>query len=158
MSKKAAVCEPAVSAMKRCTSEELAALYATGKAGPVPVGTTRGTGIYFPGTFLPRVLAPLVRLGWSGKKFDEDGGIVDRLLPFGKLSAIHGEVVRNAPSSIDGKKCILLDRSDKSIWPLTKISDEIRLVAPNLYMGPVLAFGNTTPIWFTLEPEKTSKD
>lgn len=152
---KAVVCEPTVSAMMRCSTDELAGLYATGKHVPVPVGTTRGTGIYFPGTVFTRVLEPAVRLFvWSGKKFDTNGGIVDRLLPGGYVNLIHGEAIKDAPSAIDGRKCILLDRSEKSIWPLTKISDEVRLVAPDLYLGPVLAFGKSTPIWFTLEPEK----
>lgn len=153
-----AVCAPTVSAMLQCSTEELAGLYATGKPAPVPVGPTRGTGLYFPGTWFTRVFAPVLPLGWSGKKFDSDGGIVDRLLPGGILRLIHGEAVSNATSAIDGRKCILLDRSQKSLWPWTEISDEMRLVAPDLYLGPVLAFGKSAPIWFTLEPIQPKKD
>jgi hypothetical protein len=58
----------------------------------------------------------------------------NRILPFG-LNAIIAKVYK-APSWLDGKECIALDYSATSLlahW----IRDEIRLIAPRLYLGKV---------------------
>ncbi|HLZ07113.1 MAG TPA: hypothetical protein VKT80_00875, partial [Chloroflexota bacterium] len=73
--------------------------------------------------------------GWQGKVFDPDNGVLrNEILPIG-LKAIVARVYPSA-SWFDGKPAIILDYSQTSLvahW----IRDEIRLVAPGLYLGIV---------------------
>jgi hypothetical protein len=58
----------------------------------------------------------------------------NKILPFG-LNAIIAKVYK-APSWLDNKECIVLDYSETSLvahW----IRDEIREVAPHVYLGKV---------------------
>ena len=66
------------------------------------------------------------------------------------MNAIVAEVYKG-PSLFDGKECIVLDYSKTSLvakW----IRDEIRLIAPKLYLGVVLSH-NKPCLHFALEFE-----
>jgi hypothetical protein len=71
----------------------------------------------------------------EGKTFDgPHGALTNRITPFG-INAIVAEVYV-APSWLDQKDCIVLDYSKTSLvahW----IRDEIRLIAPGVYLGVV---------------------
>lgn len=115
---------------------ELDNLFSAHDAGPIPDGEAKGTAIVAPGTNFSDDIARLVNLfAWQGKVFDaESGTLRNHILPFG-LKAIIARVYKG-PSLLDGKECIVLDYSDTSIvaqW----IRDEIRLIAPNTYLGKV---------------------
>ncbi|HKP25727.1 MAG TPA: hypothetical protein VJV39_17800 [Dongiaceae bacterium] len=115
---------------------ELDALFTAREAGPIPNGPADGTAIVAPGTQFSDNIAKLVNIfAWQGKVFDAAGGTLrNRILPFG-LYAI-GAKVYKAPSWLDNKECIVLDYSETSMvaqW----IRDEIRLIAPDVYLGKV---------------------
>jgi hypothetical protein len=113
---------------------ELDALYGASEAGPIPNGEAKGTMIVAPGTRLCAGLATLIdRLAWQGKVFDAASGTMcNRILPFG-LKAVVARVYR-APSWLDQRECIVLDYSRTSVVARL-VRDEIRLVAPNCYLG-----------------------
>lgn len=111
-------------------------LFKASPAGPIPDGEAKGTAIIAPGTVYSLEIAELVSLfAWKGKTFDGKRGVLsNRILPFG-LNAIIAEVYKDA-SWLDGQECIVLDYSKTSLvahW----IRDEIRLIAPNFYLGKV---------------------
>lgn len=115
---------------------DLDALFSAHEAGPIPDGEAIGAAIIAPGTiFSPEIAAAINIFAWKGKIFDGKAGFLrNEILPFG-LKAIVARVYK-APSWLDGKECIVLDYSETSLvaqW----IRDEIRLVAPGLYLGKV---------------------
>lgn len=128
---------------------ELDALFSAHEAGPIPNGEARGTAIVAPGTKFSDDIAKWVNIfAWQGKVFDAKSGTLrNHILPFG-LKAIIAKVYK-APSWLDNKECIVLDYSETSVvaqW----IRDEIRLIAPNTYLGKVY-WNKTRLIDFALE-------
>ena len=115
---------------------QLDELFTNSASGDIPDGEAKGTAIIAPGTTYSAEIAELINhFGWQGKIFDaKHGTLKNRILAFG-LQAIIAKVYK-APSWLDGKECIVLDYSETSIvaqW----IRDEIRLIAPNTYLGKV---------------------
>jgi hypothetical protein len=115
---------------------ELDDLFKNSPAGPIPDGPAEGTAIIAPGTVFTSDIAKFVNVfGWQGKTFDGAHGVLrNRILPMG-LNAIVAEVYK-APSWLDQKECIVLDYSKTSLvaqW----IRDEIRQIAPKMYLGKV---------------------
>ncbi len=118
--------------------KELDDLFSAHEAGPIPDGEAEGTAIIDPGSARSRILARIInRFAWQGKVFDaEHGTLRNRILAPG-VEAIVAQVYKG-PSLLDGKECIVLDYSKTSLiagW----VRDEIRLIAPNLYLGKVYA-------------------
>lgn len=138
---------------------ELDALYHKAKPGPIPQGDTLGTAI-LPGGPFTRVLATLARsLAWQGKVFDTlgtslDAGVaVNKVTPAG-LNLIVAKVYRDK-SWMDGENTIVIDYSQTSLLA-RQIRDEIREIAPGLYLGKVW-FGKRRVLDFALqtrEPEQ----
>lgn len=115
---------------------ELDELFSAQEAGPVPSGEAKGIAIVAPGTVFNANIAQAINLfAWQGKVFDaETMTLRNRILPFG-LNAVIASI-RLEDSWLDGKPCIVLDYSKTSVvaqW----IRDEIRLIAPDLYLGKV---------------------
>lgn len=115
---------------------ELDALFTAKEAGPIPSGQCDGTAIVAPGTSFSPDIAKLVNIfAWQGKVFDpESGTLRNRILPLG-INAIIAKVYKG-PSWLDKKECIVIDYTETSLvahW----IRDEIRLIAPNVYLGKV---------------------
>ncbi|HTT64271.1 MAG TPA: hypothetical protein VMG35_20610 [Bryobacteraceae bacterium] len=115
---------------------EIGDLFKASPPGPIPDGEAKGTAIIAPGTaFSPEIAEFVSFFAWQGKTFDGKRGVLtNRITPFG-LNAIVAEVYIDK-SWFDGKDCIVLDYSKTSLvahW----IRDEIRLVAPNFYLGLV---------------------
>jgi hypothetical protein len=120
----------------KMSQKELDDLFTTSDPGPIPDGPAEGTAIIAPGTVYSPQIAKLVNLfSWQGKTFDGPHGVLrNRILAIG-LNAIVAEVYKG-PSLLDGKECIVLDYSKTSLvaqW----IRDEIRLIAPKVYLGKV---------------------
>ena len=120
----------------KMSQKDLDDLFTRSDAGPIPDGAAEGTAIIAPGTTYSPEIAKLVNLfTWQGKTFDGPHGVLrNRILPL-HLNAIVAEVYKG-PSWLDGKECIVLDYSKTSTvaqW----IRDEIRLIAPNVYLGKV---------------------
>lgn len=115
---------------------ELDALFRKSPPGDIPRGRGRGTVIAHPGTGFTVVAARIAhRLAWQGKVFDPDKGeLRNQITPLG-LKAVRAKVYK-APSWFDGNECVVLDYSKTSLvahW----IRDEMRLVAPGVYLGNV---------------------
>ncbi|MGH9417706.1 MAG: hypothetical protein ACRD01_13875 [Terriglobales bacterium] len=129
--------------------ERLDQLFSGSPAGAIPNGEAQGTAIIAPGTVFSREIASLVNIfGWQGKTFDAaHGTLTNRILAFG-LNAIVAQVYVGA-SWLDNHPCVVLDYSKTSLLA-SHIRDEIRLVAPGLYLGLVY-WNKSRTIHFALE-------
>ena len=120
----------------KMSQAELDALFTASKSGPIPNGEAHGLAVIAPGTTFSDEIAKAINIfAWKGKVFDAKRGFLrNEILPFG-IKAIVAKVYKDK-SWLDGKECIVLDYSDTSIvaqW----VRDEIRLIAPGLYLGKV---------------------
>ena len=136
-------------AMLNMSRDELDDLFRSSPPGDVPKGEARGTVISHPGTEFADVAAKMVHLiAWQGKVFDpEKGELLNEVSPF-HFDSIRAKVY-NAESWFDGKDCIVLDYSKTSLvahW----IRDEMRCVAPDVYLG-IVYWGKTRILNFALE-------
>jgi hypothetical protein len=118
------------------SQQELDDLFKASLPGEIPNGEAKGTAIIAPGTRYSDEIAEMVSFfAWQGKVFDASKGLLkNKITTFG-IAAIVARVYKDA-SWLDGKECIVLDYSDTSLvakW----IRDEIRLIAPNFYLGKV---------------------
>jgi hypothetical protein len=125
-----------ISNLLAMSQTELDDLFKSSPAGPIPDGTAEGTAIIAPGTVFSSDIAKIVNVfAWQGKTFAGAHGVLrNRILPMG-LNAIVAEVYKG-PSWLDQKECIVLDYSKTSLvaqW----IRDEIRQIAPKMYLGKV---------------------
>jgi hypothetical protein len=121
--------------LPRKSQRALDDLFRASPAGPMPVGVADGTPIVAPGTPVAAALVPLLRLAWRGKVFRAaDNELRNRIGPLG-IQAIRATVFRES-SWLDGHEAIVLDYS-RSSPPFRPIRDEIRLVAPGVYLGVV---------------------
>lgn len=126
------------------TNAELDALYGSSEPGPIPEGTTDGQAIIAPGTeFSPTIASLVNHVAWQGKVFNpKTGELLNRILPTG-WNAVAAKVYPGE-SWFDHKPCIVIDYSKTSLlahW----IRDEIRQIAPGLYLGKV--YWDKTPIF-----------
>ena len=138
-----------VQEISRMTADEVDQLFRQGEVGQIPDGKAEGTAIFKPGGPAEPALQRLVRaIAWQGKVLNvRSGSLKNRILPFG-TRAIAAEVYRDR-SWFDGEECIVLDYSRRSIvarW----VRDEIRRVAPGLYLGLVY-LKRARLIYFTLQ-------
>ncbi len=127
----------------RLSKDELDKLFAGSPAGELPNGEGAGTALLCPGTLCGRVLAWLARwLFWQGDIFSAaKGELRSRISPFG-FRAMRARVFKDQ-SWLDGKECIAMDFSVS--LPLPRgIRDEIREVAPGLYLGQTVVSGRRT--------------
>lgn len=127
----------------RMTPQQLDELFRKSESGPIPNGEAQGTALIAPGSPVSEEIAKIVKLfAWQGKTFDAGHSVLrNRVSPFG-VNAIAAQIYKQA-SWFDNKECIVLDYSKTSTlahW----IRDEIRLIAPNLYLG--LAYWQQTRI------------
>jgi hypothetical protein len=138
-----------VSDLLKMSQAQLDELFTNSPPGEIPDGEAKGTAIIAPGTTYSDEIADFINhFAWQGKNFDaKKGALRNRILPFG-LNAIIAKVYK-APSWLDGKECIVLDYSETSLlahW----IRDEIREIAPGLYLGKVY-WGKKRLIDFAIE-------
>lgn len=115
---------------------ELDELFRNSPAGDIPKGEGQGTAIIDPSTELADTAAKFIHIfAWQGKVFYPDTGLLrNEISPVG-IKAVVAKVYKDK-SWYDGKECIALDYSQTSLiahW----IRDEIREVAPGLYLGVV---------------------
>jgi hypothetical protein len=131
---------PAADAVHRpCSLEELARLswadlerlYRESAPGAIPAGYARGLALHDPEAPLATTRSKVTHLLWHGKHFSvTDGTLVNQWCGF---KAIRAEV-SCGPSWLDGAPAIIMDYSHTSrVW--SDVRDEIREVAPGLYLG-----------------------
>lgn len=118
------------------SQSELDDLFKAAPPGPIPVGDTQGTAIFKPGTFIATLVALLARLlFWKGKVFNPTSkDLLNKLSPF-SIRGIRAKVYLGK-SWLDGQPVIVIDYSETS-FVAQKIRDEIREVAPGVYLGKV---------------------
>lgn len=136
-------------ALLKMTQAELDTLYRQGTTAQLPNGDSKGILILAPGSGLNQWLAAVATLlVWQGKVFYlNQGFLLNKVLPF-SLKLVKAEVYRGT-SWIDGKEAIVLDYA-KTSFIAQKIRDEIREIAPGIYLGQ--AFWDRTHILnFVLE-------
>ena len=125
-----------VATLLAMSQAELDDLFTKSPAGPIPDGPANGTAIIAPGTVFSKEIAEAINFfAWQGKTFDSQRGVLTNKISVFGLNAIVAEVYKG-PSWLDQKECIVLDYSKTSMvahW----IRDEIRLIAPNFYLGKV---------------------
>jgi len=119
------------------SADELDELFRKSPAGEIPSGEANGQVLLgSEHDSLSETAAQVAHLiAWQGKVFDREKGLlVNKVGPFG-TELIRARVYKE-PSWFDGNETIVLDYSDTSVvarW----IRDEIREVAPHLYLGLV---------------------
>ncbi|QRY52395.1 hypothetical protein [Mycolicibacterium septicum] len=123
-------------------------LFRQSGAGPIPDGDTRGTLLAWPGTWLAKPLALLVRvIIWQGKVLDRREGVLrNKVTPFG-LRLVKARL-SVASSWVDDGDCVLIDYSTTSFLA-RMVRDEIRQVGPDLYLGVVWLWRKRVG-WFTI--------
>lgn len=131
------------------SGRELVELYSASPPGPIPDGPARGLALIAPGTSASKLLARWTNLvGWQGKTFDAARGcLVNRITPF-HINAIVAKVYTGR-SLLDGKPCVVLDYSKTSTLARF-VRDEIRCIAPDLYLGYAY-LGAARTIGFSLD-------
>jgi hypothetical protein len=128
---------------------QLDEIYKNSPAGGIPDGQSNGTVIFVNGVSIGNVFSSFVKsLAWQGKVFyREQGFLLNRLTPVG-LELVKAKVYRGESWLCDGES-IILDYS-KTSFVAQKIRDEIREVAPNIYLGQAY-WDQTRVLCFALE-------
>ena len=119
-------------------------LFRNSPAGNIPAGEGNGMVLLGEGTELSELAAELYHLFvWKGKIFyPEKGELYNRLSPLGIEASL--AKVYMGESIVDGKECIIVDYSQTD--PITPWGrDEIRQIAPKLYLG--IAYANDTRLF-----------
>ena len=120
------------------SSAELDTVYRQGASVAIPEGRIRGTAILSPGTRRTRALSRGARLMWQGKVFEP--GQTSAVNRFFGMRVVRAQVYQG-PSWLDGQPSLILDYSQTSrVYENNR--DEIRQVAPGLYLG--LMYDRTT--------------
>jgi hypothetical protein len=124
-----ALCLEQLSAMNWCDLEQL---YRQASPGAMPSGYARGRTIYCPCAPLTPMRARMSQALWHGKHFCPDEGMLINQWCLG-AQAVRARVCVG-DSWLDGKPSIVMDyRGVAHIWK--DVRDEIREVAPGLYLG-----------------------
>lgn len=113
---------------------ELDELYKNSPVGEIPNGDSQGTALFVPEWALTKELSPIITsLVWKGKVFDRDREfLLNKVGPF-SFNLVKAQVYRGKSWFCDGE-AIILDYSQTSFLAQA-LRDEIREVAPGLYLG-----------------------
>lgn len=129
---------------------EIEAVYRGGTATAIPAGPIRGVALLSPGTRRARLVSRGARVVWQGKVFEPAG---DRAVNrFFGLRIVQAQVYQGT-SWVDGRPALVLDYTQTSrIY--ARYRDEIRQVAPGLYLGVMHDVTTNPPdvrMYFALE-------
>jgi hypothetical protein len=135
--------------ISQMSADQVDQLFRDGEVTQIPDGQAEGTAIIWPGSPTEPIVERLVhKIAWQGKVVSaEDRSLKNRISPVG-VRAIAADVYKGR-SWFDGEDCLVLDYSKRSFvarW----VRDEIRRVAPGLYLGLVY-LRKTRLIYFTLQ-------
>jgi hypothetical protein len=137
--------------LAQLTYPELEQLYRAAPAGAIPCGYTCGRAIYCLDKPLNGIRSKVTRLVWHGKEFHDDGTLVNQWSGF---KAIRARVCYGQ-GWLDGGPAIIMDYSGTSlVWH--DVRDELREVAPGLYLGVMYrrrAAGPKFVTYFALEAQ-----
>jgi hypothetical protein len=125
----------------RMSPVELDQLYRAATPGVLPHGKVRGIPIVAPGSALGPLMSRGGRLVWQGKVFRPDGRTaVNRFFGF---RVIQGNLYQGT-GWVDGRPSLILDYQQTS-RVYGRYRDEIRQVAPGLYLGAMYARTSPQP-------------
>jgi len=131
------------------TKPELARLFSSGRAGAVPDGRGRGTVLLGTGGLAAQVAARLsYALAWRGKVVSARTARLLNILTPLQVEAIAAMIYKQ-DSWYDGAPCIVLDYS-KTSFVARRIRDEIREIAPGVYLG-IVFWGRRHVLDFALD-------
>ena len=134
----------------RMSPEGLDSLYRSAEAGCVLRGKVSGRVIISPGKKRTVPTSRAARLWWQGKVFRDDG--TTAINRFMGVPIVEGSLYY-APSWVDGRPSLILDYEHTS-RVYRNVRDEIRQVAPNLYLGAMYERTQPKPtlkMYFVLE-------
>ncbi len=109
------------------------------------------------------LIAAVARLGvfpWDGKTFEATteyaGKGTNRIKLFRPTLTLFTFYTRIEASAVDGRPCILLDYDQPgNPWIIRRIRDELREVAPGIFLGPAMARLKNgqaeTILWFGID-------
>jgi len=118
------------------TTDVLGEMFGAGMAGAIPDGRGKGTVLLGTGGRVARVAAALCyALAWRGKVVNAREARLKNILTPLRIKAIEAAVYQQ-DSWYDGEPCIVLDYS-KTSFAARKIRDEIREIAPGVFLGLV---------------------
>ncbi|MDC0667593.1 hypothetical protein [Nannocystis radixulma] len=109
---------------------------------------------------LLRTLARSPKFPWDGKSFfadsPDEGRGINRVNLVVRRFEWFPFATRVEPSVLDGQPCVYLDYEQPgNPWFIARIRDEIREVAPDLYLGPAMwkrgRSGATHLLWFAVD-------
>lgn len=124
----------AAAEIAKMSQADLDDLYEKSPMGEIPDGNSRGTAMILPGSLLSRILIPIIRLlFWQGKVFHRDQSYLLNKVLLIRLRLVKAEIYRGESWLTQGES-IILDYS-KTSFVAQKIRDEIREVAPGIYLG-----------------------
>lgn len=136
--------------LARMTTREATALYKTGTVPSMTVldGAPAGRMLSIAGLDRGAVAARLAKFAgsgafpWAGKSFrssgDDTGAGINRIRLFGSRDWFPFDTLVG-PSAVDGQPAIILDYDvPQNPWFIRKIHDELREVAPDLFLGPAM--------------------
>lgn len=116
--------------LQRLSHCELEQHYAQAEPGPIPCGCTKGYVLTLTDTRLPKVKTRAFNLAWKGKCFEPDGSFINRFPGFQALPS-RADL---GTSWHDGRPSHVMEYPPET--PLFgNLHDEIREVAPGLYLG-----------------------
>lgn len=135
--------------LKQMSQAELDELYGNSSSGGLPDGDSQGMALVLPGSIISKTLAPIIKLlAWKGKVFYRDQGFLFNKVSLFGFHLIKAQIYRGN-SWIDGEDTIILDYS-KTSFVAKKIRDEIREIAPGVYLGQAY-WGKTRVLNFVLQ-------
>lgn len=132
----------------RLSRSDLEAVYRVSDVGTIPMGSTRGTAIFKPGSRMTVPASRATRILWQGKFFKDDV-MVNRVLG---MRAIDTRTYIGE-SWMDGKPSFILDYYETTKL-FKDVRDEVREVSPGLYLGAMYfrkPDGPELAMFFTLE-------
>jgi hypothetical protein len=109
---------------------DLEQLYRQAEPASAPHGFLRGKAIYCRDSRLAGPRSAVTNFLWHGKHFQDDCTLVNQWCGFKAIKAR----VYPGPSWLDGRPSLIMDYSTTShVW--ADVRDELREVAPGLYLG-----------------------
>jgi hypothetical protein len=121
--------------LKTMSRKQLSDIYRAAQPGKVPTGAGRPTAMILAGQPLDRPLQALISRLWHAKVFDPENGKLHHLIASRKM--INGRVYMGDSMSQAGGKAIIIDfrKTGFPFWFMRPFRDELREVAPGLYLG-----------------------
>jgi hypothetical protein len=145
--------------VEACSLEQLATLcpatleqlYRAAGPGCIPNGFVRGRAIHAPDTLLAGPRATVANFVWRGKVFQPcEGMLVNQ---WRGLRAVRARIYEG-PSWLDGQPSLIMDYRGTSPVVWSNVRDEIREVAPGLYVGLMYRYkpcGPKLAMYFALD-------